>query len=91
MFMLGIMGIADVGIASADMGEDDAVLVCDGLEKRCRGRCVGGDILAVGQERVGRTVDLPAFFAEIDIAVAADPGIVAERLKRSIFNGSDEN
>src|SRR3546814_4483144 len=70
-----VVGVGDVGVAPADVGEDDAVLALEHLEEAPCIRRVGREVRAVGQQRVGGAVDLPPFAAEVDVAVAADGGV----------------
>lgn len=65
----------DVGVAAADVREDDGVLVLDGLEQRIGAVGVGVQVGQVVHQGVGRTVQRTAFVQVQHVAVAAQAGI----------------
>ena len=68
------MGVFDVGIAPADMGDDHGVLAFERAEQLVRGVDGVGRGLALDQD-VRRAADRPALVAEEDVAVAAHAGV----------------
>src|SRR5476649_534829 len=76
-----IMGIFEVGVASADMGDDTAVFAAQGLEQFVSGinRFAGG--LAFDQD-VGRTAYRPSLVTKEHVAVAAHAGIARPLIAR---------
>ena len=71
---MAVMGECDIGIASADMGDDDGVLVLERAEQLVGGIDRRGRGLPLDQN-VRRAADRTAFAAEEDVAVAAHAGI----------------
>src|ERR1035437_2890280 len=72
---LSVMGIVDVGIASADMGHDDAILAFELIKQRMCGMGVGAFVSHVGQIgnlRMRRPMDRFALAQVVDVAIAAD-------------------
>lgn len=51
-FQLRIVNITDAGVATADVGEDHAVLVGHRLEKQLRVGSVGIKVVSLGEQRV---------------------------------------
>ena len=80
-----VVGVADVGIAAAAMGEtDDIVLAFAGerLEQLARGGAVGAVGVASFDEGVRRAPDGAALGREVDVAVAAERGIAGPFVAR---------
>ena len=69
-----VMGVADIGVAPADMGDDHGVLAVQRAEQLIRGVDGVGRGPALHQD-VRRATDRPALAAEEDVAVAAHAGI----------------
>ena len=65
----------DIGIAAADMGEDDAILVLQRGEELRGAVGVAREVAVIVDQRVRRAVDLLALVHEQHVAVAAEPGI----------------
>ena len=71
----GVVRHLDVGVAAADVGEHDAVLVLQRLEEMLGAVGIGRDVGDVVDQRMRGAVDLAALVHEHDVAVAAEAGI----------------
>ena len=86
----GVMRHLDVGIAAADVGEHDAVLVLQRLEQLLGAVGIGGEIGLVVDQRMRGTVDLLALVHEQNVAIAtqtcvARPFIAGEDDERTVL------
>ena len=71
----GVVRHLDVGVASADMREDDAILALQRVEQLLRAVRVARQIVLIVDQGVRGTVDLSAFLHEEDVAIAAESGV----------------
>ena len=75
-FEPGVVRVGDVGVAPADMRDDDRVFLRgQRLEEVARGRAVALHAGAIGEEGARRAPDRPPFVAKVDVVVAADGGV----------------
>ncbi len=70
-----VMRHLDVGVAPADMGEHDAILVPQRLEEGLGAVGVAPDVGLIVDQGVRRTMDLPALVHEHHVAVTAQAGV----------------
>ena len=72
---LRVMSVTDVGVAPADMSDDDAILAFQLVKQCMRGMGVGAFVryvCQIGNLRVRRSMNRFAFAPVVDVAIAAD-------------------
>ncbi len=88
---LAVVRVEDVGVAPADMGCHDAILVFQFLEQRVRRMGVGAFVAHIGRVgnlRMRRPENWLAFVTIMNVAVAADGGVGGPFVSRNADEGA---